>query len=73
MKKVVFKMEPFSCPSCADIIEKVLLKQTGIEEVLIQFFSNKIKIIFNEDQITILQIEEVLEKLGYSAVGRKVG
>lgn len=73
MKKVVFKMEPLTCPSCANIIEKVLLKQTGIVEVSIHFFSNIIKIYFNEDQITILQIEEVLKKLGYSAVGRKVG
>ncbi|MCT8137073.1 heavy-metal-associated domain-containing protein [Anaerobacillus sp. CMMVII] len=72
MKTVIFKMEPFSCPSCAAIIEKVLRKQLGVGEVKIQFFSNKINITFEEHKITVSKLEEVLTKLGYPVIGSKV-
>ncbi|MCD8509855.1 MAG: cation transporter [Bacillus sp. (in: Bacteria)] len=72
MKTVIFKMEPFSCPTCAEVIERVLKKQEGVKVVKVQFFSNKVKVSYNEDFMTSSQIEEVLVKLGYSIVDKKV-
>lgn len=72
MKTVIFKMEPFSCPTCAEVIARVLKKQNGVKVVKVQFFSNKVKVSYNEELMSSKQLEEVLVKLGYDVVDRKV-
>lgn len=72
MQTVIFKMEPFGCPSCVQQIEKVLNDQNGVKNVKIKFHSNKININFDQEQVEPQQLEQILTKIGYPVLESKV-
>lgn len=67
MKKAIIKLEVLSCPSCLQKIENALRGLDGIENqsVKVLFNSNKAKVAFDSDIITIEAIEKAIEDLGY--------
>lgn len=50
MKKAVFTMEPFSCPSCIKQIESTLNRIDGLDEVKVMFNSGRIRVSFDSNQ-----------------------
>lgn len=72
MRKAVYQMEPLDCPSCIKKIENALGRQAGIKDGKVLFHSGKVRVEFDEDQISDQQIEEVIVKLGYPVYSRKV-
>ncbi len=72
MAKAVFQLEPLTCPSCIKKIETTLTKTTGVDLVKVLFQSSKVKVDFNEAQLTPQQIETTITKLGYSVLSAKV-
>ena len=57
-----------SCSSCVSKIEKALLKAPGIIEANIILTLNCGKIKYNQSQIGIRNIIEIIEKIGYKAM-----
>lgn len=72
MKKVVFGLEPFSCPSCIKKIETTLDKTEGVESAKVLFHSNKVRVEFSEEVTDPNFLETVITNLGYQVLSMKV-
>ena len=72
MKKAVFTMEPFSCPSCIKQIENTLKKIDGLDEIKVMFNSGRIRVSFDSSQTNTDAIESTLTRLGYPVLSTKV-
>ncbi len=72
MKKVVFLMEPFSCPSCIKKIEGALSRAKGVQQVKVLFHSSKIRVEFDESIVEADELQQLVEKLGYPVLSQKI-
>ncbi|PID25391.1 heavy-metal-associated domain-containing protein [Sporosarcina sp. P7] len=72
MKKVVFLMEPFSCPSCIKKIEGALSRAKGVQQVKVLFHSSKVRVEFDESIVEANELQELIVKLGYPVLNQKV-
>ncbi|PID14663.1 heavy metal-binding protein [Sporosarcina sp. P34] len=72
MKKVVFLMEPFSCPSCVKKIEGALSRAKGVQQVKVLFHSSKVRVEFDESIVEANELQELISKLGYPVLNQKV-
>jgi copper chaperone len=67
MKKGVIQLETLTCPSCAQKIEKAVSGLDGVEKgsINVLFNSSKVKFNFDDEKLTIKEVEETISKLGY--------
>ncbi|PID21200.1 heavy metal-binding protein [Sporosarcina sp. P3] len=72
MKKVVFLMEPFSCPSCVKKIEGALSRAKGVQQVKVLFHSSKVRVEFDESSVGVNELQELIVQLGYPVLHQKV-
>jgi len=72
MKKAVFTMEPFSCPSCIKKIEGTLGRVDGVDEVKVMFNSGRVRVSFDANKTNPEALESTLSRLGYPALSTKV-
>mgnify|MGYP001302549869 CR=1 len=72
MKKADFQLETLTCPSCVRKIESSLGKTKGISSVRVLFNSGKVKVDFDETQISADKIEGILMSLGFTVLSSKV-
>ncbi|MEK3936819.1 heavy-metal-associated domain-containing protein [Sporosarcina sp. FSL W7-1349] len=72
MKKVVFGLEPLSCPSCIKKIESSLKKMNGVQEAKVLFHSGKVRAQFDENLVQVDDIQQVIVNLGYPVLSQKV-
>jgi len=74
MKKATINLETLSCPSCLQKIENAVKGLNGIEKesVKVMFNSSRVRTNFNSDSITIEDIEEAIENLGYPVIRSRV-
>ncbi|PKH08654.1 MULTISPECIES: heavy-metal-associated domain-containing protein [Planomicrobium] len=72
MMKVTFKMEPLTCPSCIKKIENAVMKIQGVESVDVLFHAGKVKVVYNDELVSALKVEETIVRLGYPVLSTKV-
>lgn len=72
MTKVVYTMEPFTCPSCVRKIENTVNKVDGVQEVQVMFNSGRVRVEFDETATTADHIQDTITKLGYTVLSHKV-
>lgn len=72
MKKAVYQLEPFTCPSCVKTIEQALKRTEGVEVVKVLFNSGKVRTEFDSAKVNETDLSNVLEKLGYPVLKTKV-
>lgn len=67
MKTATLQLETLTCPSCLQKIEGAVKGLDGVDKdtIKVMFNSSKVKLSFNEDQITIDQIENAITNVGY--------
>jgi copper chaperone len=67
VKTATLQLETLTCPSCLQKIEGAVKGLDGVDKdtVKVMFNSSKVKLSFNEDQITIDQIENAITNVGY--------
>ncbi len=67
MKKATIQLEGLSCPSCLQKIENAVKSLEGVdkESVNVLFNASKVKLNFDEEKVSIAQIEETITALGY--------
>ena len=68
MAKVVLKVKGMHCASCSVLINKLLGKQNGIVSVNTSYGAEKTSIEFDESKISLVQIDQFLNKLGYDLI-----
>jgi copper chaperone CopZ len=70
MVKVTAKLEQLSCPDCANMIERVVKKQKGVESTEVRYTTNKLIVTFDKAVIGWEDIEKAIGKLGYAVVSK---
>lgn len=55
------------CSACVWLNERVLTKQEGILELDINHLSHKARIVFDEQSVSLAQILNLIESIGYKA------
>ena len=68
MQKVVLKVKGMHCASCSVLIDKLLIKQSGVVSVKTNYGSEKTAIEFDELKINLVQIDGFINKLGYDLI-----
>lgn len=74
MKSATIQLETLTCPSCMQKIKGALKGLDGIDQntTKVSFNSSKVKLDFDEDKVSIEEIEGAINKLGYDIIKSKV-
>lgn len=68
MSTNTYQIKGMHCASCANIIERTLKKQEGVQEVSVNYGTEKANIAFDPAQTNINELSKHIEPLGYSIV-----
>ena len=74
MKAATIQVETLTCPSCLQKIEAAVKGVEGVDQdtVKVMFNSSKVKLDFDEDRISVNQIEDAITKVGYEVLKSSV-
>ncbi|HUG56634.1 MAG TPA: heavy-metal-associated domain-containing protein [Candidimonas sp.] len=72
MQKVVFQMDEFSCPTCIIKISRALLKEVGVKNAKVWFYSCKVRVEFDEAIVTVELLQSLLTRLGFRVLSNRV-
>lgn len=67
MQKATIQLETLTCPSCAQKIENAVKLLEGVEKetVSVMFISSKVKLNFDDEKLSVGEIEKAITALGY--------
>lgn len=67
MKKATLQLETLTCPSCVAKIEGALKNLDGVnaDTAKISFSSSRVRLDFDEEKVSLKDIENSITKLGY--------
>ena len=65
------QLEQLTCPTCVKKIETVLEKTEGVETSTVLFNSCKVKISYNEEEVTSKELSRKIMDLGYDVLSMK--
>ena len=69
MKKVLLKIDGMTCSACSSGLEKYLNKQDGIKQANVNLVMNNANIEYDEQKLTLEQVEKFVEKAGFTRIG----
>lgn len=72
MRTARLTTEPFTCPSCVTKIEGALSRTPGVKDASVLFNSNKVRVTFDEAEVTADELATVVTRLGYPVLATKV-
>jgi len=74
MKKAAIQLETLACPSCAKKIENAVKSLNGVEKESVQilFNSSKVKFDFDDEKLSVEDVENAITALGYEVKKSKV-
>ncbi|NMA48316.1 MAG: heavy-metal-associated domain-containing protein [Tissierellia bacterium] len=67
MQKATIQLDTLTCPSCLLKIENGIKSLDGVEKdsINVLFNSSKVKVNFDDEKVSIRDIENAIDKLGY--------
>ena len=71
-EKIDLKLRGMSCASCASSIEKTIRNVPGVTECNVNFGAEQAAIAYNPRSTSIFDIQQVIEKAGYSSYSQEV-
>lgn len=74
MKSATMQLETLTCPSCTLKIEGALKSLEGIDtdSIKVSFNTSKVKLDFDEEKLSIEEIEDAIDRQGYDIIKSKV-
>lgn len=74
MKSASIQLETLACPSCMQKIEGALKQLNGIDQdsVKVSFNSSRVRLNFEEENVSIEEIESAITKVGYDVQKSRV-
>ena len=74
MQKATIQLETLTCPSCMQKIENGVKSLDGVskESLKVLFNSSKVRVEFDDEKVSIKDIELVINKLGYEVLKSQV-
>ncbi len=73
IREVILPISGMTCASCAKAIEKSIQKLAGINEVSVNFASEKAKVVYDSSKTRISEIKDAVSKAGYKALEIETG
>ena len=64
----IFKIQGMSCAACAARIEKVAGKINGVTEAGVNFAGEKLRLCYNPETVSVMEVLKAVEKAGYRAI-----
>jgi len=68
IEEMTLKIEGMTCQSCVRSIEVNLGKENGVDEVVVNLTTEKMRIKFNKKKIKLSEIRKKVENLGFKAI-----
>lgn len=68
IKTLTLPVEGMTCASCVARVEKALKKVEGVNNVNVNFATEKVTLTFNEDLVDITKLNNVVEDAGYKLI-----
>lgn len=67
MKKATIQLETLTCPSCMLKIENAVKALDGVDKdsLSVMFNSSKVKVNFDDEKLTVKDIENAIGRIGY--------
>lgn len=74
MQKATIQLETLTCPSCMQKIDNGVKSLDGVskESLKVLFNSSKVRVEFDDEKVSIKEIEHVIDKLGYEVLKSQV-
>ncbi len=74
MQKATIQLETLTCPSCMQKIEGAVKKLDGVDtdSLDVLFNSSRVRVNFDEEKLSISDIEAAIDKVGYQVIKSKV-
>jgi len=71
LRREILDLEGVECPTCEQVVHDGLSSLDGVEKAVVDYKDETAEIIFDEEIVSLEEIEEEIERLGYGA--RKQG
>ena len=74
MQKATIQLETLTCPSCMQKIENGVKSLDGVskESLKVLFNSSKVRLEFDDEKVSIKDIVNAIDKLGYEVIKSQV-
>ena len=74
MQKATIQLETLTCPSCMQKIENGVKSLEGVnkESLKVLFNSSKVRVEYDDEKVSIKDIENTIDKLGYEVIKSQV-
>ena len=74
MQKATIQLETLTCPSCMQKIENGVKSLDGVskESLKVLFNTSKVRVEFDDEKVSIKDIENAIDKLGYEVMKSQV-
>ena len=74
MQKATIQLETLTCPSCMQKIENGVKSLDGVDKksIKVLFNSSKVRMEFDDEKVSIKDIENAIDKLGYEVLKSQV-
>lgn len=70
MQKATIQLETLTCPSCMQKIENGVKSLDGVDKksIKVLFNSSKVRVEYDDEKVSIKDIENAIDKLGYEVI-----
>ena len=70
MQKATIQLETLTCPSCMQKIENGVKSLDGVDKksLKVLFNSSKVRVEYDDEKVSIKDIENAIDKLGYEVI-----
>lgn len=74
MKKATIQLEALTCPSCIQKVENATKSLDGVDKdsVNVMFNSSKVRFDFDDEKVSIKDVEDAITSVGYEVKKSKV-
>ena len=74
MQKATIQLETLTCPSCMQKIENGVKSLDGVDKksLKVLFNSSKVRMEYDDEKVSIKDIENAIDKLGYEVIKSQV-
>ena len=74
MQKATIQLETLTCPSCMQKIENGVKSLDGVDKksIKVLFNSSKVRMEYDDEKVSIKDIENTIDKLGYEVLKSQV-
>lgn len=74
MQKATIQLETLTCPSCMQKIENGVKSVDGVDKksIKVLFNSSKVRVEYDDEKVSIKDIENAIDKLGYEVIKSQV-